>query len=84
MKSAKVKQLIHRLGLEFGLTDAEITEIISSQFKFLRDVIAEGDKSKTNYKNFRLTNIGMFHVSERRRAWERKRFLNEEDGKSTG
>lgn len=55
----KVKALIHKLGLKYGLTDDTIRKIVYSQFKFVRDKIKElnfenmteeeFDKAKVNF-----------------------------------
>ncbi len=79
MRTKTISNLIHRLGLDFGLTDAQMKEVIESQFKFLRDVMAEGSKKDIDYKNFRLTNLGMFYVSEARRKWEDRYFNKKEE-----
>lgn len=78
MRTKTISDLTHRLGLDFGLLDAHMKEIIESQFKFLRNVIAEypRDTEERNYKNFRLSNIGMFYVSDARRKWEQKHYKN--------
>jgi hypothetical protein len=77
MKSPVLKRIIHKIGLEFWLTDAQVTEVIMSQFKFLKHIITKGDKHDVTYYNFRLPKFGVFSVSEGRKNWEKKRIENE-------
>jgi len=79
MRTKVISDLIHRLGLEYGLTDSQMKEVVESQFKFLRDVIAEGSKEDVVYKNFRLANLGMFYVSDARKRWEKRYFNKKEE-----
>jgi hypothetical protein len=78
MRTKTIAALIHRLGLESWLTDAQMKEIVESQFKFLRNVIAEDSREKADYNNFRLINIGLFYVSEARRKWEQRHYKDKE------
>ncbi len=87
MRSKTISDLIHKTGLEFGLKDAEMKEVIESQFKFLRNTIAEGSHDDSKYKHFRLVNIGLFYVSLARRKWEQKFYKGkdyEEDNNTGG
>jgi len=86
MRSKEIKALMHKIGLEFNLRDSEMREIVESQFKFLRDVIASGDHEASEYKNFRLANIGLFYVSDLRKKWEQRNYYKKEheEDNSTG
>lgn len=79
MRTKATADLIHKLGLEYGLTDSQMRELVESQFKYLRNVIWNGSREDVEYDNFRLANIGIFYVSEARKEFERKRFQNKEE-----
>jgi hypothetical protein len=80
MRSKTTADLIHRLGLEFGLVDVQMKDLIESQFKFFRNIVSEATRPELDYKNYRFPNLGMFFVSQKRRDWGKTHFNKEEDG----
>lgn len=79
MNSPTVKRIIKKLADEYGYSQEEIKEMVSYQFKFLRNVIAYASKKKLNYKTFRLRNIGAFYVPAGRIKQQRNFYGTEED-----
>jgi len=70
----KTSKIIKKISVEFDLTEAQVEEIVGSQFKFLKKVMSDGDHKTSTYNNLRLINLGLFYVSEERRKWEQKRY----------
>lgn len=77
----KIKQLIHKLGLKYHLTDEETKQIVESQFEFTREKLDELMKqiSKANDysevedlpKVFHFRSFCKFYIDE----WRLKTFL---------
>jgi len=69
----KVRRLIHRIGLEFNLKDEDVKKVISSPYKFTREVITNLDleniKTEEELKelktNFIYQSIGKLYVNFR-------------------
>ena len=55
------KQLILELSKEHGLTEAEITRVVSSQFRLVAETIAAG-----KYEDIRLPGLGVFKTNPKR------------------
>lgn len=62
LKSKQENSVIHNIGLNFGLPDREIENIIRSQFEVVRDAMNRG--KNLEFENCQLLNFGKFFVSE--------------------
>lgn len=59
----KVKQLIHKIGLNNNLTDKQVEEIINSQYEFIKEKIIEIDINDVEIKsNFLLKYLGKLYI----------------------
>lgn len=59
----KVKQLIHKIGLNNNLTDKQIEEIIDSQYEFIKEKIIEININDVEIKsNFLLKYLGKLYI----------------------
>lgn len=76
MKSDQTSKIIHKIGLEFNLSDEAVREIIMTQFKYLHTLISSGDKEYSRYNNYRMPLFGLFLVSDKRRQLEQIKFYN--------
>lgn len=83
MNSAHIKRVVHKLALEYNLTDEEVREIVSYQYKFLKKIISSGSKKLLDYKTFRITNMGAFYVPKGRIEQQKRLFFNEEENFSS-
>ena len=58
------------------MSDAEIEEIVRSQFLFVEETIKNGVRHPADFKNVRLINLGIFGVTRAKLKFLKK--LNEE------
>lgn len=55
------KEILIHLAEKYNLPEEELKYLVFSQFKFVRDIIREG-----NYESVRVRNFGIFAAKERR------------------
>ena len=79
--SVDIKKILHRIGLQHNLTDAEVRGIVLAQFQFAKELIVSGNRDTQEYNNFRLPMFGGFYVSKYKKAYN-KRTYNEENIKN--
>lgn len=79
MHSKASKRFIRELAEEFGYTEAEIKEMVTSQFKFLKDVIRSSEKKKGFFQAVTLHSIGTFFVSEAKKKFLKNKYGEGED-----
>lgn len=79
MNSDKVKELIHKLAIEYNLTDKDIQEIVAYQFKFLRRLISSRAKKKFDYNDFRIKLLGMFYVPKYKIKLQKEKYYEKKD-----
>lgn len=65
--------IVHKIGLQFGLSDADVEEIIRLTYKFVRITIESGDREKIEFKNIKVPGLGTFYVSDRYKEFRKKR-----------
>lgn len=52
LNEIKIKKLMHKIGLENNLSDAEVKKIVESQFEFTNEKLAELNKEINNAKQY--------------------------------
>ena len=61
----KIKQLIHKIGLNNHLTDKQVEDIINSQYEFIKTKIIELDIEEDEPKsNFLLKYLGKLYIDK--------------------
>ena len=82
----KIKQLIHKIGLKYNLTDKQVEEIINSQYEFIKEKILEVDiEDEDNLKsNFLIKYLGKLYIDVRkvknkREFYEQRRNANKHE-----
>lgn len=58
-----LKQLVHKVALEEGLSDNVVKEIVESPFAFMRNEIPLMEEDE-EFKNFRIINLGLFYTTK--------------------
>jgi hypothetical protein len=77
----ETRNLIKELSVEFKLSFEETKDIVFSQFKYVKEELAKGDKGGdfTSFKNIILRYLGTFYTKEKKleRLREAKQRKNE-------
>ena len=59
----KELDIIHVLGLKYGIPDREMQNIIKSQFEVLKHSMEESSPKDDNYNNVMIPNFGKIYVT---------------------
>ena len=84
MRTKKTKQYLEGIAKEEGLRLSETQEITESFFKFVTQVMGEGNRKTMEFSSIRVFKWGIFKVKEgRKKRFEKinKRRSNESNGK---
>jgi len=61
----RLKKIYKDISAKYDIPVSKVEEIVKHQFKFVSDVMAEGDKNKPEtFKTIQLTHIGKFALRE--------------------
>lgn len=82
MRTKRTKGYIVETAKEFDVKPSQVEEVGESMFRFVAEVMKEGDRKGLNFAEVRLMGWGLFKVKEgRRKFFER---LRNEKSTNTG
>ena len=76
----RLKKIYKDISARYDIPVDKVEEVVKHQFKFVSDVMAEGDKNKPEtFKTVQLTHIGKFAL----RDYKLKEYKEKADGRRT-
>jgi len=67
MASVVIQKIIQKIAKERKLSTEVVTKIVHSQFKFVKDTMALGEKNKPEtFKTIQVTHLGKFAVRKKK------------------
>lgn len=66
------RDIIHKIGLKYGLSDEEVVELVRLSYKYVVTIIESGDRKKVEFKNVKMPGLGTFYVSDKFKNYYKK------------
>lgn len=70
-----IKKIFKKISEELQISSGVIEKIVNSQFKFVKDTMATGEKNRPEtFKTIQLTHLGKFAVRKKKIEFYKKKF----------